>query len=291
MELPACVAALEERIGRDDEIAPDPELFTSPEVLAAERQRIFVRPAIAVDHLSRLAEDGRYFRCDVAGRSILVTRDGGLHALRNVCLHAGYPVCDAEEGPSERLVCAYHGWEYAADGRLVEPELSARIDPARLQLQRYAVGVRDGLIVVDLSSAAGTTPRVNEKLPPWLAAAVVCRRARWSTAWNWKFTLQLVKSSPQLIFPNVTETLDCRAIGPLSLILVGRDWAALLNVIPKFVGQTDLQLVEMAVVGTPAAEVEANNRVAAGLDRAAEDGPPPLDRGFFAWYWTQMSAA
>jgi nitrite reductase/ring-hydroxylating ferredoxin subunit len=296
MDLPASVAALEDQLGRDDDIMPDPELFHSPEVLAAERQRIFVRPAIAIDHVSRLAGDGRYFRFDAAGRSILVTRDGdgGLHALRNLCLHAGYPVCDAEEGPAERLVCPYHGWEYALDGRLVEPELSARIDPARLRLQHYAVGVRDGLIFVDLSGVPGSPPQPDGSLPAWLVDASVCRRVRWSTTWNWKFTLQFLKSSPQLFFDDGAAGGDWRAFGPLSLIFVRRNRAALLHVIPKFAGHTDFQLVEMAAPDAPppAAETEIEDRVAEALRRGAENGPPArLDRRFFAWYWSLMSAA
>jgi phenylpropionate dioxygenase-like ring-hydroxylating dioxygenase large terminal subunit len=141
MDLPQSVAALEDHLDRNTEFLPEPELFRSPEVFAAERERIFVRSSIAIDHISRLAEIGRYFRFDAAGRSILVTRaaDGGLYALRNVCLHAGYPICDGEEGTGERVVCRYHGWEYTLDGRLVEPALSARIDPARLRLKPYPV--------------------------------------------------------------------------------------------------------------------------------------------------------
>jgi nitrite reductase/ring-hydroxylating ferredoxin subunit len=293
MDLPASVAALGDQLGRDREITPDPTLFDSPEVLAAERQRIFVRPSIAIDHASRLAEDSRYFRFDAAGRSILVTRDGdgGLHALRNVCLHAGYPVCDAEEGQADRLVCPYHGWEYALDGRLVEPELSARIDPARLRLQHYAVGVHNGLILVDLSGAPGSSPAFAGTLPAWLADAAVSRRARWSTTWNWKVALQFLKSSPQLFFDDVEACDGWRAFGPLSLMLVQRNRAALLHVIPKFAGHTDFQLVEMAPPDAPPDAAAVDDRVAEGLRRSAEDGlPARLDRPFFAWYWSLMSA-
>ena len=86
----------------------------------------------------------------------MLTRDaeGTLRALRNVCIHAGYPVCEAEEGPADRLICPYHGWEFAADGRLLEPDLSRRIDPARLRLASHPVCVQDGLIFVDLSKPA-----------------------------------------------------------------------------------------------------------------------------------------
>jgi nitrite reductase/ring-hydroxylating ferredoxin subunit len=293
MDLPASVAALGDQLGRNDEIVPDPALFDSPEVLAAERQQIFILPSIAVDHVSRLAEDGRYFRVDAAGRSILVTRDGGsLYALRNVCLHAGYPVCEAEEGSVERLMCPYHGWEYALDGRLVEPELSARIDPARLRLPRYAVAERDGLIFVDLSENLQAPRRTDATLPGWLANACVSRRARWSTTWNWKYALQFLKSSPQLVFDDVDERDDWHAFGPLSLILVRPNRAALLHVIPKFAGHTDFQLVEMAHPDAPPAQAAAvGDRIAEGLHRATENGTPVrLGRDFFAWYWSLMSA-
>ena len=154
MDLPASVAALGEQLGKTGEVVPDPALFHAPDVFAAERERIFARPWMAVDHATRLDEHGRYFRVDGGARSIVVTRDrdGGLHALRNVCIHAGYPVCDAEEGAVERLVCPYHGWEFALDGELLEPSFSSRIDRSRLRMARHRVCVRDGLILVDPST-------------------------------------------------------------------------------------------------------------------------------------------
>ena len=123
MDLPASVVALGEQLRGTEKISPDPALLCDPDVFAAERTRIFMQPLLAVDHATRLSEDGHYFRCDAAPRSLVVTRENGgrLHALRNVCIHAGYPVCEAADGPAERLVCLYHGWEYALDGRLVEP--------------------------------------------------------------------------------------------------------------------------------------------------------------------------
>ena len=81
--------------------------------------------------------------------SLTRDRNGGLHALRNVCIHAGYPVCDAEEGAAERLICPYHGWEFALDGELLEPAFASRIDRSRLRMTSYRVCVRDGLILVD----------------------------------------------------------------------------------------------------------------------------------------------
>ena len=187
MDLPESVAAIGEQLDGGGAIAADPALLTGADVFAAERERLFLRPWVAVDHHSRVATPGRYVRVDAATRSILLSRDadGRLRALRNVCIHAGYPVCEAEEGPSERMTCPYHGWEFAADGRLVEPDLSRRIDPARLRLASHPVSVQGGLVFVDPSLAANhnepAVPVATGMLPDWLAAGTVTARTPCST--------------------------------------------------------------------------------------------------------------
>lgn len=302
MDLPASVTAIAGRLDGTGAMVPDPELLTGADVFASERDRLFMRPWIAVDHASRLDESERYFRFDAATRSILVTRaaDGHLHALRNVCIHAGYPVCDAEEGAVERLICPYHGWEFTLSGRLVEPDLSTRIDPARLRLASYPVCVRDGLIFVDLSVTVGLDEPMPETVatppvPEWVSDADVTQRTRYSINWNWKSTLQLLKSSPHLVFEGHCDD-DWIVFGPLSLMLARPDEAALLRVIPKSAERTDIQLIRMAPLGTPATppRVEADP-LAEGLRHAGEADAgarsAKLDRPFFAWYWSLMSAS
>jgi nitrite reductase/ring-hydroxylating ferredoxin subunit len=288
MDLPASVAALEGQLAEAGEIAPDPALFDSQEVFAAERERIFALPWAAVDHENRLRDDITYFRCDAANRSVLITRDGdgGLHALRNVCIHAGYPVCDAEEGPDERLICPYHGWEYTLEGRLVEPALT-RIDPARLWMTRYPVRVRDGLIFVDLSGQ-GTTPE-PDSVPAWLAEGRVTRRARYSPNWNWKHVLRFVKSSPQLFCADPADGHSWIEFAPLSLMVAEPQRAVLLQIVPKFAARTDLQLIELMA---PDKAVSAANGDRLEHELRDSGNPPPgLDRGFYDWYWSLMSAA
>lgn len=297
MDLPESVAAIGGRLGAAAEFAPDPELFCGADVFAAERERIFARPWMAVDHHTRLGEDGSWFRFEAATRSILVTRvdNGRLHALRNLCIHAGYPVCDAQDGAGERLVCPYHGWEFALDGRLVEPELSARIDPARLRLASYPVCVRDGLIFVDPSAAAGSpeagarSPQTGA-IPDWLAEGGPTRRARYSTNWNWKLALQFLKSSPHLLLDGSDEGgwID---FGPLSLMRVEARQAALLRVIPKSAERTDLELIQMAPRNTrcESPPADGGDRLAEGLRQAGDAQTTELDREFFSWYWSLMS--
>ncbi|HEY3909174.1 MAG TPA: Rieske (2Fe-2S) protein [Stellaceae bacterium] len=300
MDLPESVAAIGERIGGGGAIVPDPQLLTGADVFASERDRLFMRPWIAVDHVGRLDKAKHYFRFDAATRSILVTRaaDGRLHALRNVCIHAGYPVCEAEEGAVERLICPYHGWEFTLEGRLVEPDLSARIDPARLRLASHPVCVRDGLIFVDLSAPASDDPAfapiAAAPVPEWLAEAEIIERTRYTTERNWKIVLQLLKSSSHLVLDEPDDG-TVTVFGPLSLMMTQPQQAALLRVIPKSAERTDIQLIRMAPRGAPCqpAAVDGVDRLSEGLRQAGNaDAAAPLaelDREFFAWYWSLMS--
>ena len=298
MDLPASVTLLGEQLDGAREIVPDPVLFTEAGVFAAERERIFARPWMAADHVTRLAEDGRYFRFDADSRSIVVTRDaeGRLHALRNVCIHAGYPVCDAEEGAGERLMCPYHGWEYALDGRLVEPELSSRIDPSRLRMTSYPVSLRDGLLFVAPSTGPAQHESIAGPLPAWLADGKVTARKVHSTNWNWKFLLNYLGPRSHLFFGGSTgaDRHDrCFEFGPLSRIIVNTRRAVLVRVIPKCAERTDLQLIEIASGDAPAetASPTADDTVAEELRRAGVPSSSQLDREFFGWYWSLMSPA
>jgi nitrite reductase/ring-hydroxylating ferredoxin subunit len=298
MDLPASVTALGERLGQTVEIVPDPDLFKEAAVFAAERERIFARPWMAADHVTRLAEDGRYFRFDADSRSIVVTRDsdGRLHALRNVCIHAGYPVCDAEEGSAERLMCPYHGWEYALDGRLVEPNLSARIDPSRLRMTSYPVCVRDGLLFVAPSASPPSDESIAGPLPAWLADGRVTKRECHNTTWNWKFLSNFLGSRPHLFFAGPADSdahASCFEFGPLSRIIVNSERAVLVRVIPKFAERTDLQVIEITSGDAPAerASTAADNTVAEALRGAGVPSSSELDRKFFSWYWSLISSA
>jgi nitrite reductase/ring-hydroxylating ferredoxin subunit len=298
MDLPDSVAAIGERLGGDGAIVVDPQLFHGADVFAAERERLFPRPWVAVDHQSRIGQPGRYVRVHAGTRSILLIRDadGELRALRNVCIHAGYPVCDAEEGPADRMICPYHGWEFAADGRLVEPDLSRRIDPARLRLPSHPISIQDGLIFLDLSRSAaasaetGAAPVAPGAVPAWLAEAEVTRRVRYNTTWNWKLALQFLKSSAHLLYDDPGEA-DLIAFGPLSLMAVGPHQAVLLCVLPKSAAFTDIQLVRMVPQGTPAQD--GPDRVADALGEAGDAETiaqtVALDREFFGWYWSLMA--
>ncbi len=109
------------------ENAVDGQVYTSPEIFAAERERIFARCWNYLGHLSEIPQPGDYLRVTVAGRPLIFIRheDGKPWALLNRCAHRGAQLVGRACGRSPRLQCAYHGWTYATDGALKHIPLPA----------------------------------------------------------------------------------------------------------------------------------------------------------------------
>jgi choline monooxygenase len=95
-------------------------LYTDPNVLAAEKEKIFSRTWQVAGHCSQVANPGDYFTTEVASEPLLFVRgsDGKLRGFYNVCRHRAGP--PAEGCGSRKLFrCAYHGWTYDLDGTLI----------------------------------------------------------------------------------------------------------------------------------------------------------------------------
>ena len=110
--------------------------YTDPAMLSLEKERIFYRTWQLVGTLSQscgalqgvkctIADPETYFTFDVVGEPVVVTRDksGTLRAFSNVCRHRAGPIAQGA-GCKHVLNCAYHGWTYTLDGRLIgTPEI------------------------------------------------------------------------------------------------------------------------------------------------------------------------
>jgi nitrite reductase/ring-hydroxylating ferredoxin subunit len=297
MELPDNITALGEQVEAGGQITPDPELFETYEVFAAELTNLFVRPWLAADHASRLAADGDYFRVDIGGRSMVVAREAEdkIHAMRNACLHAGYRICEEEDGRGDHLFCRYHGWDYAIDGRLTDPMLRPEEeDRSRFRLPRYAMQITKGLIFIDPSLAAPNPPEakpIDTGEFPDLGDSKVVSRKRFSTTWNWKHLRHFLWGSTDLVFEGSDTETD---FGPLSKLLTKNGDAALLRLIPRYAGHSDFELVRIARPGhnAPVGD-EARIEEVLRQHEAAIAGKPEgfLDRDFYAWYWAAMKPA
>ena len=95
-------------------------LYTDPNVLRVEQEKIFAKSWQFVGHISQLANQGDYFTCEVAGEPIIVVRgkDEEIRAFYNVCPHRATKLEKKEEGNRKVLQCGYHGWTFNLDGSL-----------------------------------------------------------------------------------------------------------------------------------------------------------------------------
>ena len=128
--------------------------YQSEVIFQRERDYMFARlPAVAA-HVSELPNAGDFVKREIAGRSILVTRDaqGEVRAFLNICRHRGTQLVDDESGCKHRFTCPYHAWSYANTGELVSvPHMDTGfpdLDKAQYSLKSLQCEERFGFIWV-----------------------------------------------------------------------------------------------------------------------------------------------
>lgn len=139
----------------DDEIEfNSADQYQCETIFQRERDDIFARLPTVAAHVSELPTAGDFVKREVAGRSILVTRDanGNVHALLNVCRHRGTQLVDDESGCKHRFTCPYHAWSYANTGELVSvPHMDTGfpdLDKGQYSLKKLPCEERFGFIWV-----------------------------------------------------------------------------------------------------------------------------------------------
>jgi Rieske 2Fe-2S family protein len=96
--------------------------YTDHHVFDEELERFFCQTWVCAGRVNQIPLPGDYFVRDVAGESVIITRDGSgsLRAFFNVCRHRGTRICAGAEGHfAGRIQCGYHGWTYGLDGNLI----------------------------------------------------------------------------------------------------------------------------------------------------------------------------
>lgn len=125
----------------------DPRAYWQEEVLEQEYQRIFSRGFYA-GNVNGLRAEGDYSSYQVCGRPI-VTRniDGKPRSFENVCLHRANLIDPPGRG-NRPFRCAYHAWQYDANGTLERAPLANQECIGRRQLQSYATVENRGMVFV-----------------------------------------------------------------------------------------------------------------------------------------------
>jgi choline monooxygenase len=171
--------------------------YGDPAQWRRERTEIFARTWQFLGHESALPGPGSWIAETVAGYPVVVVRgeDGVLRGFHNVCRHRAGPLTDGAAGRCEgALVCRYHGWRYALDGRLKLARdfgPAPGFDPRDFSLFPVQVQTWRGLIFVRMDDAddplaAWVTP-LEARLDgaDWSDLKVALVRAH-PLACNWK---------------------------------------------------------------------------------------------------------
>jgi phenylpropionate dioxygenase-like ring-hydroxylating dioxygenase large terminal subunit len=172
--------------------------YVSQDFFEAERRALFATTPQIVAHVSDLAEPGACLTVDVAGVSLLLTRDGEdrVHAFRNACRHRSTQLVSSSEPCRKKaIVCPYHGWTYDLTGRRIHvPHLPmfAGEDRDRDALTPAFAEVRHGLVWASLApfDAREHLGELDEEmasieLPSWK----VHQRSQHAVAGNWKLVV------------------------------------------------------------------------------------------------------
>ena len=115
------IAEGSQRLGPGQTSVPA-HVYTDPEYFRREKAAIFDRLPQILCPGALLPEAGMAVPHDGTGRPLLVTRDakGTAHVFLNVCRHRGTRLVEGSEVRcTKKLVCPYHAWTYAVDGRLL----------------------------------------------------------------------------------------------------------------------------------------------------------------------------
>ena len=113
--------------------------YNDPVFLEAERQALWKRTWLYACHSDELPQPGSFMLWQKTGSPILIVRgkDMKIRAFYNTCRHRGGPLVKEDHGRCDGLVCSYHGWTYALDGKLIN--LRDKRDFVDLDMEAHAL--------------------------------------------------------------------------------------------------------------------------------------------------------
>ncbi len=185
--------------------------YVTPDVFAADMDRIFARHWLFAGHSCLIPEPGDWTTWQVGHDSIILARNrqGEIKAFHNTCRHRGARLCRAEHGKGMAFVCPYHAWSYDLNGRnLIRTEAEFGVHPSELGLHPVHLFDAAGLLFISLADDppdfSGAFDDIATRLAPHrLDRAKVAKHVQYDVRANWK-----------LVFENNRECYHCPTAHP-----------------------------------------------------------------------------
>jgi Rieske 2Fe-2S family protein len=195
--------------------------YTSDATWAEERERIWFGGWVCIGRAEEIPEPGDYLVRDIAGESIIVTRnrDGAVRGFYNVCAHRGTKLLDDEPAcghVSKVFKCPYHAWSYDLDGRLVgTPNVDEDEGFERSEHPLHVVGAEAyaGFLFVNLAEPAARQPLL-ESLRHGTESIANFERYRMDELRVGVRIVYEVAANWKIVVENYNECLHCPTIHP-----------------------------------------------------------------------------
>ncbi len=150
----------------------DARYYTSTEIFAAAREKVFFNSWQFVCHESQVAAVGDYWAFSLFDQDLFIARgkDNQLRCFYNVCKHRGHTLVEGS-GNKRVVVCPYHAWTYELSGELRGAPGTkglAGLDLSGICLTEVALDTLFGFVFINMNPApaslATTFPGVAEDI-------------------------------------------------------------------------------------------------------------------------------